>query len=182
VAVAGVATVMLGVALGIVAGVGASPADPVPGSVALGAVVAAPGLLALLGLRRRAVLWLPAAMAAVPLAFLSFAGLTLPLLALAVVLVVVWIRHPGTHAGFLIHPVVVTAVVVVLLFAAALALFVHEDPASWTTTSDGVVTTGGTSDIVTNQEALISLGCTALALAVGWTLTLRRRRHPIDHG
>jgi hypothetical protein len=184
VAVAGIATIMLGVALGIVAGVGASPADPLLGSVALGAVVAAPGLLALLGLRHRAVLWLPAAMAALPLSFLSFAGLTLPLLVLAVILVVAWIRHPGSYAGFLVHPVVVTSLVVVLLIAAALALFVHEDPASWTTETDGFVTTGETSDIVTNREALLSLGCTGLALAVGWTLTQRRHRdrHPIDHG
>jgi hypothetical protein len=184
VAVAGIATVMLGIALGIVAGAGATPADPLLGSVALGAVVAAPGLLALIGLRHRAVLWLPAAMAALPLSFLSFAGLTLPLLALAVVLVVAWIRYPGSYAGFLIHPVVVTALVVVLLLCAAVALFVHEDPASWTEETDGFVTSGETSDIVTNQEALISLGCTTLALAVGWTLTQRRHRHrhPIDHG
>jgi hypothetical protein len=167
---------LLGVAVGVIAAVGASPADPVLGSVALGAVVAAPGVLALLGLHDRAMLWLPAAMAALPLAFLSFAGVTLPLLPLAVILVVAWIRHPGSHAGFVAPPVVVTALVVVLVLGAAVALFVHEDPASWTTATES----GATSDIVTNREALISLGCTALALAVGWTLTQRRRRDPLD--
>jgi hypothetical protein len=171
VVVAGVAAVLLGVALGVVAGANASPADPVLGSAALGALVAAPGALALLGLRDRAGLWLPAGLAALPLAFLSFAGLTLPLLPSAVVFVVAWVRHPGSHAGSVVHLGAVAPLVVILLFGAAVALFMSDDPASWTTATGG----GSTSDIITNREALLSLACTMLALITGWTLTRTRR-------
>lgn len=168
---AGGAAVVLGVALGAVAAAGAAPVDPLLGFAALGALVAAPGLLALLGLRDRAGLWLPAGLAAFPLAFLSFAGLTLPLLPLAVIFVVAWVRHPGPHAGSRVHPAVVTPVLVSLLLGAAAALFISDDPASWTTATGG----GSTSDVITNGEALLSLTCTTLALAAGWTLTKARR-------
>lgn len=171
VAAAGVIAVLLGASLGVVAGAGADPADPVLGFVALGALVAAPGVLALLGLRDRSGLWLSAGVAAFPLAFLSFAGLTLPLLPLAVIFAVGWIRHPGPYAGSVGHAVAVAVLVVILLFGAAVALFVSDDPASWTTATGG----GSTSDIITNREALLSLACTMLALGTGWTLTRARR-------
>ncbi|HEV7759101.1 MAG TPA: hypothetical protein VGO78_08935 [Acidimicrobiales bacterium] len=174
---AGVAAVLLGVVLGVVAGAGASPAEPLLGFAALGAVVAAPGVLALLGLRDRPGLWLPAGLAALPLAFLSFAGLALPLVPVAVVLVMAWVRHPGSHSGTVVHPGVVTPLVVVLLVGAAVALFVSEDPASWTTATGG----GSTSDVITDREALLSLACTMLALVAGWTLT-RPRRARADRG
>jgi hypothetical protein len=168
---AGAAAVLLGVAIGVVAAAGAEPVDPVLGLAALGALVAAPGALALLGLRGRASLWLPAGLAAFPLAFVSFAGLTLPLLPLAVIFVMAWIRHPDSHAGSVVHSGVVTPLVVVLLLGAAVALFVSDDPASWTTSTGG----GSTSDVITNEEALLSLACTTLALVAGWTLTKARR-------
>jgi hypothetical protein len=168
---AGVAVVRLGVVLGVVAGAGAIPADPVLGFAALGALVAAPGVLALLGLRDRAGLWLPAGLAAFPLAFLSFAGLTLPLLPLAAVFVVAWVRHPRSHASAVVHPAVVAPLVVTLLLGATVALFISDDPASWTTSTGG----GSTSDVITNREALLSLACTMLALVTGWTLTKARR-------
>jgi hypothetical protein len=171
VVVAGVAAVLLGIVLGVVAGASASPADPVLGFAASGALVAAPGVLVLLGLRDRAGLWLPAGLAAFPLAFLSFAGLTLPLLPLAVVFVMAWIRHPGSHAGAVVHPGAVAPLVVTLLLGAAVALFISDDPASWTTATGG----GSTSDVITNREALLSLACTMLALVTGWTLTKARR-------
>jgi hypothetical protein len=171
VVVAGVTAVLLGVALGVVAGASASPADPVLGFAALGALVAAPGVLVLLGLRDRAALWLPAGLTAFPLAFLSFAGLTLPLLPLAVIFVVAWIRHPGSHVASVVHPAAVAPLVVILLLGAAVALFISDDPASWTTATGG----GSTSDVITNREALLSLACTMLALVTGWTLT--RARH-----
>lgn len=165
------AAVVLGVALAAVAATGADPVDPLLGFAALGALVAAPGLLALLGLRDRAGLWLPAGLAAFPLAFLSFAGLTLPLLPLGLVIVVAWVRHPGSHAGSRAHPGVVTPLVVSLLLGAAAVPFISDDPASWTTATGG----GSTSDVITNGEALASLACTALALMAGWTLTTARR-------
>lgn len=168
---AGVAVVLLGVVLGVVASASAIPADPILGFAALGALVAAPGVLALLGLRDRAGLWLPAGLAAFPLAFFSFAGLTLPLLPLAVVFVVAWIRHPRSHAGEVVHPAAVAPLIVTLLLGAAVALYISDDPASWTTATGG----GSTSDVITNREALLSLACTTLALVTGWTLTKARR-------
>jgi hypothetical protein len=174
VVVAGVVAVVLGVVLGIVATVGASPADPLLGFVALGAVVAAPGVLALLGLRDRPGLWLPAGLAALPLAFLSFAGLTLPLVPVAVVLVMAWARHPDPDGhGRAVAPLaVVTPVLVVLLLGAAVVLFASDDPAEWTTATES----GSTSDVITDVEALLSLTCTALAVAAGWALSATRRR------
>jgi hypothetical protein len=169
--VAGVAAVLLGVALGVFAGASASPADPVLGFAALGALVAAPGVLGLLGLRDRAALWLPAGLAAFPLAFLSFAGLTLPLLPLAVIFVVAWVRHPGSHGATVVHPGAVAPLIVILLLGAAVALFLSDDPASWTTATGG----GSTSDVITDREALLSLACTMLALVTGWTLSRTRR-------
>jgi hypothetical protein len=169
--VAGAAAILLGVMLAVVASAGASPAEPVLGFVALGTVVAAPGVLALLGLQDRAGLWLPAGLAALPLAFLSFAGLALPLVPVALVLVVAWTRHPGAHTGSVAHPGVVTPLLVVLLVGAAVVLFVSEDPASWTTATGG----GSTSDVITDREALLSLACTTLALVAGWTLARPRR-------
>ena len=166
---AGVTAVLLGVALGVVAAASASPADPALGFAALGALVAAPGVLGLLGLRDRAALWLPAGLAAFPLAFFSFAGLTLPLLPLAVIFVVAWIRHPGSAS--VVHPAAVAPLVVILLLGAAVALFISDDPASWTTATGG----GSTSDVITNREALLSLACTMLALVTAWTLTRARR-------
>jgi hypothetical protein len=168
---AGVAVVLLGVVLGVVASAGAIPADPVLGFAALGALVAAPGVLALLGLRDRAGLWLPAGLAAFPLAFLSFAGLTLPLLPLAAVFVTAWVRHPRSHTSAVVHPAVAAPLVVTLLLGAAVALFISDDPASWTTSTGG----GSTSDVITNREALLSLACTMLALVTGWTLARARR-------
>ena len=130
-----------------------------------------PGILGLLGLVDRAALWLPVGLAAFPLAFLSFAGLTLPLLPLAVIFVVAWVRHPGSHRAPVVHLGAVAPLVVILLLGAAVALFVSEDPASWTTATGG----GSTSDVITDREALLSLACTVLALVTGWTLTRTRR-------
>lgn len=174
IAVAGAAVVVLGAALGVIAEVGASPADPSLGFIALAGLVAAPGVLALFGLHHRAALWLPAGLAAVPLAFLSFAGLTLPLLPAAVVFLLAWVRHPHPHGGSLVHPGIVTPVVVSLLLMAVAALFLSDDPAAWTTPTGG----GETSDIITNREALLSLTSTGLALVVGWAFTRPKTHRP----
>jgi hypothetical protein len=166
-AITGGLVVVVGVVTGIVATAGREPVDPLLGTVALGAVVAGPGLVALLGLRRRAALWLPAGIAAMPLAFLSFAGVTLPLFPAGIVLVATWARRPEQPTAKPAKAIVTTATVVFLLLVAAAALFISEDPASWTTPTES----GATSDIVTNREAMLSLTSLAMALGAGWALT-----------
>lgn len=136
------------------------------GSLALGAIVAAPGALALLAIKDRPVLLLPAAIALIPLSFLSFALVTLPLLIPAAMLLVGYGRRSadrpspvGTAGG--------TALVVfVALAAAALVLFMHQDPRSYTTATGG----GSTSDVITFAESLPSMVLTAAAIAAGWGL------------
>jgi hypothetical protein len=160
-----------GALVGVVANAGREPFDPVLGAVALGVVVAAPGLVALLGLRDRPQLWLAAGCAAMPLSFLSFAGLTLPLLPAAVLCVLGWARHGVLReARPLVHPIISTALVVVLLLGAAVALFAMEDPASWTSPTGS----SSTSDITTNGEAAISLAAVLIALGAGWVLNQPR--------
>jgi hypothetical protein len=58
-------------------------------------------------------------------------------------------------------------VVVLFLIAAVGALLVHHDPREYTTPTSS----GGTSDIITTLEALISLALTATSLAAGWFLS-----------
>lgn len=135
------------------------------GSLALGAVVVAPGVLAMLAVRDRPALLLPAAIALIPLSFLSFALVTLPLLIPAVMLLIGYGRRSGGYvalgktAGTLLA-------VLVLLAGAVVVLFIHEDPRSYTTSTGG----GSTSDVITFAESLPSLALTACAVATGWAL------------
>jgi hypothetical protein len=90
-----------GAVLGVVRYVGGTPVERgvegAAGAVALAAVVAAPGLLALLALSGRPVLLLPAATVLVPLSFLSFAGVALPLLIPAALLFVAYGRRSSAQ-------------------------------------------------------------------------------------
>lgn len=135
------------------------------GAVAFGAVIAAPGVLALLAVPDRPALLVPAAVVLVPLSFLSFALVTLPLLIPAVLLIRAWARTapPGT-AG---QAALVTVTVVLPLLAALLALFANQDPREYRTDDAGY----STSDIVTCAESALSLGLSALAVAAGRFLT-----------
>lgn len=156
-----------GVIFAAVAVAGGEEVDPVLGLLTLGAVIATPGVVALMGLADRPHLWLAAAIAALPLAFLSFAGVALPLAPLAVVFAYAWAKH-GVLAGArpLVPAGIVVALVAVLQMAAAVALFLNDDPASWTTATGG----GSTSDVITNGEGVLSLAAIAGALVVGWVL------------
>jgi len=139
------------------------------GSLALGAVVAAPGALAMLAVRDRPALLLPAAVVLIPLSFLSFALVTMPLLIPAVMLLVGYGRRSagheaaGTTAGTLFA-------VFALLAGAVVILFIHQDPRSYTTSTGG----GSTSDVITFAESLPSLAMTACAVATGWVLAAPR--------
>jgi hypothetical protein len=163
--------VLAGMGLATIRYLGGSPAEDglegALGAFALGAPVMATGALALLALRGRAVLLIPAAVVLVPMSFLSFALVTLPLLVPAVMLSVGYRRRSGVESMPGARAAATLAVVVPLLIAAVGALLVHQDPREYTTSSSS----GSTSDVITSVEALISLLLTATSLAAGWFLS-----------
>lgn len=168
--------VLAGLGLATIRFAGTSPADDgvegVLGSLALGAPVMATGVLALLALRDRAILLLPAAVVLVPLSFLSFALVTLPLLIPSALLFVAHRRRARVDQLSPGRAVLTLGVVAVLLVAAVAALLVHQDPREYTTATGG----GGTSDVITAVEAAISLSFSAGAVAAGWRLAAPRVR------
>jgi hypothetical protein len=140
-------------------------------AMAFGLLLGSPALLAALSPHRRAILLAPAAFLLTPLAFLSFAGVLLPLLVPGVLfwwaLVTRWDHLP---CG-LLRGAASILVVVSLVSAGGAALFVHADPRSYETESGG----RSTSDVVTSAEALISLGLVSVAVVAGWLLAAPRR-------
>jgi hypothetical protein len=166
--------IVAGAALAVVRFLGGTPTEQglegAMGALALGTVVAVPGMLALLGLADRPALLLPAATVLVPLSFLSFAGVTLPLLIPAVMLFVAYGRRSSAQSGPPGRASLTTAFVLALLVAAVVALFFHQDPRSYSTANGG----GSTSDVITALESLISLALAAAAIAGGWWLAARR--------
>lgn len=139
------------------------------GALALGAVIAAPGALGLLSLADRPALLLPAGVLLIPLSFVSFAGVTLPLLVPAVMLLVAYGRRSSGQVAYPGQAAVCVVVAVVLVVAAFLALFAHDDPRRYSSATEG----GSTSDVVTLTEASISLALTATAVGASWLLARR---------
>lgn len=174
--VVAVLLVLAGVGIAALRFFGGSPPEhrlyDLLGALALGAIVAAPGVLALLARHDRPALLLPAAVVLVPLSFLSFALVTLPLLIPAVMLFVDYARRKRVHPIGWLRATAVTVLVLAMLLAALLALFVHQDPREYTTATAGY----GTSDVITAAEALLSLALVGGALGVGWTLAAPRPR------
>lgn len=162
--------VLAGLGVAAIRYAGASPADDGPegvlGALALGAPVVATGVLALLALRDRAVLLLPAAIVLVPLSFLSFALVTLPLLIPAGMLVAAHGRRARLEVLPAGRAALTFGAVVALLIAAVVVLFVHQDPRSYTTPTGG----GSTSDVITAAEAAVSLVLTTASVVSGWCL------------
>jgi len=177
-----------------------NPADPPLGAFAFGALFATPGVLALLSLAARPALLLAAAAALIPLSMLSFSLVTLPLVILVIPLILAYgARSPGLSAPPSRHLLTAAVVVGLLVAAVATLLFVHQDPRTYTTSSDGRTTVrsgpepssfgsgsgsassvsgsmspgesgGGTSDVITDLESVIALGLMAAAIAAGWRL------------
>jgi len=183
VAVAGLVFLLAG-ALAGVRYIGATPAEwgveRVLASVALGAVLAMPGILAVLARAGRPSLLTAAGAGLVPLSLVALSGVTLPLLIPAVLLLVAGSRRPGPAGTRPCAPApVTTLVVIVLAVVAVLALFAHADPRTWGGPSSG----GSTSDVVTVTEALGALGLVGVALAAAWYLAtpvVRARPRPVD--
>ena len=169
IAAIGACIVAAGGAIVVVRYLGRSPAEPGL-EIGLGGVVAAPGVLAVLALWDRPALLLPAALVLVPVSFLSFAGILLPLLAPAVLLCVAYGRRSALQPGRPVRTAATLAWVQVLLVAAVAALLVHQDPRSYATP----VEQGSTGDVVTVAEALVSLALVGTALVGGWALAVAK--------
>lgn len=135
-------------------------------AVALGTIIAVPGILALLSRYGRPALRLPAAIVLVPLSMLSFAGVLLPLLIPAIYLVV---SFAHSDAGSAARTFITTSAVVFLLIGAVAALLVHQDPRSYHSETSGY----GTSDIITYAEAALSLALSGGSVLAGWRLASR---------
>jgi hypothetical protein len=138
---------------------------------AWGALVAMPAALVAMSPHRRAVLLVPAGMLLTPLAFLSLAGVLLPLLVPGVL---VWValatRWDGLPCGAVRGGSAVMSALGAVVLAAAM-LLTHADPRT-------VETAGGTlstSDVVTPVEALVVLGVLAAGLFAAWALAAPRR-------
>ena len=172
----GVVIIVAGAALGLVHYAGGSPVERGLegglGSLALGGVVAAPGILCLLALADRPALILPAGVVLMPLSALSFAGVTLPLLIPAIMLFVAYGRRSAAHPVGALRSLLTTIGVVGLLVAATVALFVHEDPRSYSTPRGG----GATSNVISTDEAPASLALVGGAVGSGWLLAGPRSR------
>lgn len=167
VVVAGAVVLVMGAAIAVIRFVGGSPAERglegALGACALGAVIAAPGALALLARIDRPALLIPAGVLLLPLSGVSIA--TLPLLIPAVMLLVAYVRRRPPEA--VQPPLLValsSAVVIMIVVAALVSLFIHEDPRTWSAPTSS----GETSDVITIGEALVSLLLTGTALVLGW--------------
>jgi hypothetical protein len=136
-------------------------------AAAISGLVAAPGILVVLARADRPSLLVTAGVALLPVSMISFAGLALPVLIPAVVLLVAGARRSDARPDRPCAPTAVTTLVVLtLVVVAGLALFAHDDPRSW---QHGEVS-GSTSDVVTVAESLLSLGLGSLAICAAWYL------------
>lgn len=127
--------VAAGVAFGLVRFFGEAPPgqnlEAAAAAITFGSVIAALGTLALLAVHDRPALLLPAALLLVPLSFLAFALVTLPLLIPAYLLLRTCAQATREGSGWRVAAT--TSVVLVFLVAALVALFAHEDPREFAT-------------------------------------------------
>ena len=131
------------------------------GTVAFVLVVAAPGVLAIVGMRRRPWLLVAAAGLLLPLCFLSFSFLFFPLAIPSALFVIDAATRPrGNHRRGVQGVAAILGALFVI--AALLSLFAHQDPVHWTTATGS----GDVSDVITEQEALTAIGFLVAALAV----------------
>ena len=165
------------------------PGDTWAGAIAMATVYGLPGVLALLGLRRRWPLLLAAGVASLVLAVLPFSLHSFVFVPVGVAYLVAYglSRAPRAGTG---RTAAAAAVVPTLLVAAFVALVWHEDPLCYERHSDGtvvvhrdaeslpsgtetadpdsdVVERGCTGDSVVWREAATSLALAAAALGVG---------------
>ncbi|MFN8233474.1 MAG: hypothetical protein U0V56_08405 [Actinomycetota bacterium] len=167
------------------------------GNVAFALVFALPGLLGLIGLRRRPALLIAAGLLDLALAFVTLMSLVGVAFIVPAVLFLIADRVPPGP----LRTAAAVIVCVALGSAAFLALFVREDPACWARTSEGVYvvpdpgsyvrgssisTPGGpgitesgcTSDTISPLEALLAAALVGLTLGAGWGIAKPREPGP----
>jgi hypothetical protein len=140
-------------------------------SLSFGVVCALPGLLALLARSRRPGLYLAAGMLSGIFAFISLAGVTLPLLLPAGMSLVAYGRHAGEARGRLADPVVAMLCWVLGIACFIVPFVLHQDPRCVSGSNGG----GCSSDVVTSIEASVALAGVALTLFTGWALSRPRQ-------
>ena len=133
---------------------------PLP-ALAIACVIATPGFLAVLGLLRRPWLLSTAGLLLFPMCLLSFSFLFFPLLIPAILFTSVAIVRPRPCPRSWLQ-CIAAALSVVFTIAALLSLIAHRDPIERRTRTESF----STSDVITAQEALTSLGFVVAAIAV----------------
>jgi len=205
-----VAAVAIGVSFALAVGVGvlrtantepALRSAEAAGNLAFALVFALPGLLGLIGLRRRPALLIAAGLLDLALAFVTLMSLVgVAFIVPCVLFLIASGRAPSASPGPL-RTAAAVIVCVALGSAAFLALFMREDPACWARTSEGVhvvpdperyvrgssiVTPGGpgitesgcTSDTISPLEALLATVLVGLTLGSGWVIARPREPGP----
>jgi hypothetical protein len=130
-------------------------------ALAIACLIATPALFALLGLRGRPWLLTVAGFLLFPMCFLSFSFLFFPLLVPAIIFITVAIVRPRARPRRSAQ-CFVAVLSLVFVVAALVSLLAHEDPVEWHTATES----GSTSDVITMQEALTSLGFFVAAVTV----------------
>jgi hypothetical protein len=131
------------------------------GTLALILVILAPAALALIGMDDRPWFLVLAGLLLLPMCFLSFSFLFFPLVVPAVLFLTDAVVRPRRDP----HPLAQCGgalLSALFVIAAVLSLFAHRDPVSWSTATQS----GSTSDVITIQEALTSIGFLVAAVAV----------------
>ncbi len=163
-----VAAGMAGVALRTVNGAPGARADPraLLATLAVGAVIAAPGVMALLARHDRPVLVLPAAVILVPAAFLSFAGVLLPLLIPAYLLFRTYARHRRQER---LLDAIVAVALLALWFTSIVMLFSDTSMVEYRSTN-----ATHSTELPTYVASTGSLVALSAGLALAWWATAPR--------
>jgi hypothetical protein len=144
------------------------PSSPINGgawaTVALAMLIAAPGLLALLGNDRRPWVLGAAGLILLPMCFLSFSFLFFPLLVPAAMFFTVAVSRPRDRPRPWAQSIA-AIVAVVFVVAAAVSLWAHQDAVT-STSSTSSTGSSSASDVITRQEALTALGFLVAAFVV----------------
>jgi formate-dependent nitrite reductase membrane component NrfD len=106
-------------------------------------------------------------------AFISLAGVTLPLLIPAGMSLVAYGRHAGEAQGRLADPVIAMICWVMGIACFIGPFILHQDPRCVSTTNGGSCS----SDVVTMIEASMAIAGVALTLFTGWALSRPQTNH-----
>jgi len=145
-------------------------------AIVFGAVIAVPGLLALMALRHRPGLYLASGLIFLPPSWLS--PVTLPLLFVAAMAFVAYGRHADEETPVVWAPLTAVILFILTIMSFAVLLFAGGDDPRCASTS---TSTSCTSDVITNGEALAALGFVALILIAAWLFSKPRNHGTVGH-